>query len=84
MDATFAMNVLGNITGPFELYLVAKPISELTTNEYNAMIAGVAHGIIQGENLTEIQACLGDVKGEATATYHAFEDLLGHHWSTGI
>ena len=59
-------------------------IGGLTTNEYNAMLAGVVHGVILQENLTEIQACIGDGKTEATSAYHAFEDLWHRQWLTGF
>ena len=84
MDPQLIANALQNIAGPFELYFASTPISDLTTNEYNAIILGVAHGIVQGEDLTEVEACLGEVKTEATSAYNAFEDLLHHHWQTGI
>ena len=80
MDAQLLVNAIQNVAAPFELYFASTPISDLTTNEYNSIIAGLAHGIIQGEGLTEIQACLGEVKTEATSAYNAYKDLLGHHW----
>jgi len=64
--------------------LEAKPISDLTTNEYNAMLAGIVNGLIVQEGLTEIQTCMTDGEGEAKLAYTGFEDLLKHEWLTGV
>ena len=83
MDAVFVQNAMDAYVSSIEL-LHAKPISDLTTNEYNAMLAGIVNGVIQQEHLTEIQACLKDGETEASTSYHAFEDLLHKQWVTGF
>jgi len=64
MDATFVMSMMENYVDSIEM-LQAKPISDLTTNEYNSMLAGLVNGLIDGEGLTEIQTCITDGQGEA-------------------
>ena len=83
MDPIFVQQQMENFVSSMDL-LRAKPISELTTNEYNAMLAGIVHGVIEQEHLTEIQACIGDGKTEATNAYQAFEDLWQRQWLTGF
>ena len=60
------------------------PTSDLTTNQYNAMLAGIVYGVIEGEGLTEFEACIKDAKTEASSSYHAFEDLMAKNWTTGF
>ena len=48
------------------------------------MLAGIVHGVIVEEDLTEIQTCLGDGKTEAIDAFHAFEDLWQRQWLTGF
>ena len=52
--------------------LLQKPISELTTTEYNVMLMGIVNGVLDQEGLSEIETCLGDGKTEATVVGHAF------------
>ena len=83
MDLVFAQQALEFFSDSMDI-VNAKPISDLTTNEYNAMLAGIVHGVIEQEHLTEIQTCIGDGKTEATNAYQAFENLWQHQWMTGI
>ena len=83
MDAIFVQQAMESYVGSLEL-LQSKPISELTTNEYNAMLAGIINGVIQQEHLTEIQTCIGDAETEAKGAYAAFEDLWHKEWLTGF
>ena len=55
------------------------PISDLTTIQYNTIVAGVAYGYIQKEGCTEIITCIADGKAEALLAYDAFT-----HIETGI
>ena len=45
MDLVFAQQALEFFSGSMDI-VNAKPISDLTTNEYNAMLAGIVHGVI--------------------------------------
>lgn len=65
-------------------FIVNQSIADLTTNQYNAMLLGIVHGVIEQEGLTEIGTCITDVKGEATGAYTAFEDLWHRQWKTGF
>ncbi len=56
--------------------IVGVPIEDLTTLQYNAIIAGIAWGFIQKEGLTEIEKCILDGKAEAVLAFHAFEDAI--------
>ena len=49
--------------------LRGKPISDLTTNEYNILLVGIVHGIIQQEDLTEVEACIGTMGDEGHLIY---------------
>ena len=64
--------------------MVAQPISDLTTNQYNAMLAGIVYGVIDQNDATEIEACIADGETEAKSAYAAFEDLWVHQWTTGL
>ena len=64
--------------------LLQKPISELTTTEYNVMLMGIVNGVLDQEGLSEIETCLGDGKTEATVVGHAFEDFWHGEWLTGV
>ena len=74
----------------FATYLAAteqlpqKPVSELTTTEYNSIIFGVVHGVILQEGLTEVSTCVSDAKSEATEVYTIYKDLLARSWMTGF
>ena len=59
--------------------LLGVPISDLTTIQYNTIVAGVAYGYIQKEGCTEIISCIADGKAEALLAYDAFT-----HIETGI
>ena len=48
-DLLLANTFVDNLTHPFEHILHQKPIQDLTTNEYNAMLLGLAHGVLQQE-----------------------------------
>ena len=64
--------------------LVGQPLSDLTTTQYNLMLIGVVHGVLDQEGLTEIQTCIHDFKSEATILGHAVEDFLHGQWLTGV
>ena len=64
--------------------VVAKPLNELTTQEYNAMLLGLAHGVLQQEGLTEVQTCIQDGTSEGKQVIKGFESLLHHDWVTGV
>ena len=81
--ATFMQDAMQSYVGSMEL-LRAKPISDLTTNEYNAMLIGLVNGVIQQEGLTEIETCAVDAEDEAKMAYGAFKDLWSRQWLTGI
>ena len=65
-------------------FIVNQSIADLTTNQYNAMLLGIVHGVIQQEGLTEIGTCITDVEGEAHQAFTAFEDLWHREWKTGF
>ncbi len=69
--ASFFHYSMESYVGSMEL-LRAKPISDLTTNEYNAMLIGLVNGVIQQEGCTEIQTCVVDAEDEAKMAYTAF------------
>ena len=48
------------------------PIADLTTLEYNTILAGIAYGFLDKQSCTEIETCIGDGKDEATLAYDAF------------
>ena len=81
MDGFLKLAIESQVSSYEMIY--TQPVSDLTTNEYNAMLLGVVHGIIEGEGLTEVEACAGDVKTEASLAYTAFEDFLQHQWTAG-
>ena len=58
--------------------------SDLTTNQYNAMLVGIVNGVLQQEGLTEIETCIGDGEAEAKDAYTAFEDLVHKQWVAGF
>ena len=62
----------------------ARPVSDVTTNEYNAMLAGIDHDVIEQEGLAKIQTCHRNRKTEAVNAYQAFEDLWQRQWMTSI
>ena len=64
--------------------MLGKPISDLTTNEYNTMLAGIVNGVLKQEGLTEITTCIGDGEAEAKLAVKGFEDLLHKQWTTGF
>lgn len=51
-------------------------IKGLTTVQYNEMLAGLMYGVIEQNDLTEIEACLCDGKEDAIDAYNAFILLL--------
>ena len=65
-------------------FIVAQPISDLTTNQYNAMLAGIVNGVIDQNDLTEIQSCIGDGETEAKAAFTAFEEFWHLNWVKGF
>ena len=56
--------------------LVGKPISELTTVEYNTILFGVVWGFLGKEGLTEVETCVKDASMEASGVFVAFKDML--------
>ena len=64
MEASFVMSMMESYVDTIDL-IQAKPISQLTTNEYNSMLIGLVDGLIDGEGLTEVQTCMTDSKAEA-------------------
>merc|ERR1711988_1253188 len=64
--------------------IVGQPVSDLTTNQYNAMLAGIVYGLIDQNHLTEIETCISDGRSEGTKAFKAFEDLWQHDWLTGV
>lgn len=64
MEASFVMSMMESYVDSIDL-IQAKPISQLTTNEYNSMLIGLVDGLIDGEGLTEVQTCMTDSKAEA-------------------
>mgnify|MGYP000955417115 CR=1 FL=1 len=52
------------------------PIADLTTLEYNTILAGIAFGVIDKQGCTEIETCIGDGKDEAELAYDAFELMI--------
>lgn len=53
MEASFVMSMMESYVDSIDL-IQAKPISQLTTNEYNSMLIGLVDGLIDGEGLTEV------------------------------
>ena len=51
------------------------PILELTTLEYNTILAGIVYGFIDKQGCTEIETCIGDGKDEATLAFDAFKKM---------
>ena len=82
MEAFF-FESMESYVGSMELYR-AKPISDLTTNEYNAMLIGLVNGVIQGEGLTEIETCATDAESEAHDAFFGFEALWQKQWALGF
>ncbi len=56
--------------------VIGVPISDLTTREYNTIIAGIAYGFIDQLGCTEIETCIGDGKDEAELAYDAFTLMI--------
>ena len=56
--------------------VIGVPISDLTTREYNTIIAGIAYGFIDQLHCTEIETCIGDGKDEAELAYDAFTLMI--------
>jgi hypothetical protein len=50
-------------------------IGDLTTVQYNTIIAGVAYGVIDANDCDEIETCLSDGKAGATLAYSAFQQI---------
>ena len=83
MDASFVQSALESMVINHQ-FIVAQPISDLTTNQYNAMLAGFIYGVIDQNHLTEIELCLKDGKTEATDAYTVIKDFEAGQWTTGI
>merc|ERR1712060_273346 len=80
----FIVNMEQLLWSGMEMSVVGQPISDLTTNQYNAMLAGIVYGLIDQNHLTEFETCISDGRSEATAAFKGFEDLWHHQWLTGF
>ena len=68
MEAAFVEQMMASFVDSHEM-LNAKPISQLTTTEYNEMLLGLVDGFIDGEGLTEVETCISDGSAEAKLAY---------------
>ena len=59
-------------------------VSNLTTVEYNTLLAGVAWGFLGKEGCNMIQTCMKDAAGEGKEVFLALEDLIHGNWTVGI
>ena len=60
------------------------PIADLTTIEYNTILAGIVYGVIDKEGCTEIKTCIGDGKDEAELAYDAFQLITSGSWEDNV
>ena len=51
---------------------IVVPPDNLTTIQYNTILAGIAWGFIEKESLTEIETCIKDGKDEALLAFDAY------------
>ena len=76
MDALFVSNAMQAHIDYMDM-VNTKPISELTTNEYNAMLFGIVHGVVEQEGLTEIPQCGSDARTTVQRIEQTWRDLWG-------
>ena len=67
-----------------EAEIVGVPINELTTVQYNTIIAGIAYGFVDKEGLTLIETCIADAKPEAVLAFEALGYLKHGDFATGL
>ena len=60
------------------------PISDLTTLQYNTILAGIVYGFVDNENCVEIETCIGDGSDEAKLAYDAFQLIASADRSDNI
>ena len=83
MDATLVQSAMQAHVDYMDM-VNTKPLNELTTNEYNAMLFGLVHGIVEQEGLTEIPQCGADARTTIQRVEQTWRDLWGHNFETGL
>lgn len=59
-------------------------IGDLTTIQYNTLLAGIVYGIIDKNDCTEIETCLKGGKADATLAYDAFTTIEAGDYFKGF
>ena len=77
MESIYSANFFQNM----ELLVI--PDLDLTTQQYNTMLAGVANGVLQQSESTVILACMADGTAEAKLAIKSFEDFWNKQWVAG-
>ena len=83
MIKAMAMNQLHAYEPLDELVMITMPdFSALTTNQYNAMLFGIVHGLVTEEGLTNTEQCFTDAKTTIARVKKSLGDLKARKWET--
>ena len=73
-----------NIQSEYDTGIVGAPFDNLTTLQYNTMLAGIVWGFLDKEGLTEVETCITDARAEATLAFEGFVELTHGEWETAM